>query len=383
MTMLIFLGVYFVVYGGMHVYLYAKLTALLPNSSALLTIAFTLLVIAPVLIIVLENLGYAAHLKWLAQVSYLWMGFAFLLFFISIALDVYQIALLRGSQWTGFNARQWMIPSAIGTPLVAVVVAMIATGYGWWAAQQIKIEKLEIHSPKLQSQTRPLRMVQISDVHLGMLTDPQWLQRLVATIEGLRPDVIVSTGDLLDMQPNDLEHLIQGLARLQPPLGKFAVTGNHEAFAGIDASRDLTQRAGFRLLSFESIQLTNDITLAGIDDPMVQSEHTSKAPSENELLQSISPQQFVILLKHQPRISTSARDLVDLQLSGHIHGGQIAPFNLLTWLSYRVSTGLTHVSDRMQLYVSRGTGVWGPPIRFLADPEVTLIEIGAASPRVH
>jgi len=127
-------------------------------------------------------------------------------------------------------------------------------------------------------------------------------------------------------------------------------------------------------LSFEALRVTDQFTLAGVDDPAVDADYQRK---ETALLQSLAPEQFVVLLKHQPRVSAVARERVDVQLSGHIHGGQIAPFNLFTWLSYRVSTGLTPFGARLRLYVSRGTGVWGPPIRFFADPEITLIELRA------
>jgi predicted MPP superfamily phosphohydrolase len=329
------------------------------------------LVAAPIVVGVMAHFGHAHRIKVVAQVSYLWMGFAFLFFLAALTFDAYGLLMQSAGRHFAFDAAPWIAPSSIG----ALFLAAFATGYGWWAAQQVRVEHVAITSPKLDARSPPLRVVQISDVHLGLLTDERWLQRVVQTVTALQPDVVVSTGDLLDMQPNDLEHLLHAFDALHPRLGKYAVTGNHEAFAGIAASRAVTRRAGFRLLSFEAVPLTRDITLAGVDDPAVAPDHHGK---EAALLQTIAPEQFVILLKHQPRVIADARERVDVQLSGHIHGGQIVPFNLFTWMSYRVSTGLTPFGDRLRLYVSRGTGVWGPPIRFLADPEITLIELHRA-----
>jgi len=369
------LSVYVVVFGGMHVYLYRKLYAIWPQQPTLLITLLAALVIAPVVVGVLAHFGHAHRVKLVAQVSYVWMGFAFLFFCSALLFDAYELLLVRGSEYFAFDAAHGLVPASLGgAPLVALVLAAVATGYGGWAAQQIRVEQLVITSPKFLAQSPPLRIVQLSDVHLGLLTNERWLQRVVDTVAALQPDVLVSTGDLLDIQPNDLDHLLKLFDALQPRYGKFAVTGNHEAFAGIAASRDVTQRAGFRLLSFEALRLTDQLTLAGVDDPAVDADHQRK---ETALLQTLAPEQFVILLKHQPRITAAARERVDVQLSGHIHGGQIAPFNLFTWLSYHVSTGLTPFGERLRLYVSRGTGVWGPPIRFFADPEITLIELRA------
>jgi predicted MPP superfamily phosphohydrolase len=171
------------------------------------------------------------------------------------------------------------------------------------------------------------------------------------------------------------------LHEITPSLGKFAVTGNHEFYAGIDQALAFTAAAGFRVLRGEAVPVGDYLTVAGIDDPAGARREGAPLPDEVPLLAKAQRNRFLLLLKHQPRIRPGAVGLFDLQLSGHVHKGQIFPFNLLTWLSYRIRCGLTELEGGSRLYTSRGTGTWGPPIRFLAPPEVTVITLTPAAQR--
>jgi predicted MPP superfamily phosphohydrolase len=155
----------------------------------------------------------------------------------------------------------------------------------------------------------------------------------------------------------------------------FAVTGNHEFYAGLPQALSFTEQAGFRLLRNEAISLDNALTLAGVDDPAALHGVERKGVPEHDLLQGVSRGRFTVLLKHRPVMDTTSLGLFDLQLSGHVHKGQIFPFNLLTHLFYPVKMGFSTYANGSSLYVSRGTGTWGPPIRFLAPPEITVITL--------
>jgi predicted MPP superfamily phosphohydrolase len=148
------------------------------------------------------------------------------------------------------------------------------------------------------------------------------------------------------------------------------VTGNHEYYAGLDQSLAFLERSGFRLLRGETVTVGDRITLAGVDDPTGGS-----APDEAALLKKEPRTRFTVLLKHRPRVNSEAVSLFDLQLSGHAHRGQIFPFNLLTGLEYPMQNGLYELPGNGYLYTSRGTGTWGPPMRILSPPEMTLFEI--------
>ena len=137
----------------------------------------------------------------------------------------------------------------------------------------------------------------------------------------------------------------------------------------------MAERAGFQMLSYQKASLNGVIHLVGVDDPAVHRRVTMDGPAEQAVLQRTPKEDFTVLLKHQPRLDRASVPWFDLQLSGHTHGGQIFPFHWLTRLVYPAKTGLSQVGDRTWLYVSRGTGTWGPPIRFLAPPEVTVFEL--------
>lgn len=163
---------------------------------------------------------------------------------------------------------------------------------------------------------------------------------------------------------------------INPRYGKFAITGNHEFYAGIENARCFTENAGFTFLRGESVTVAGMINIAGVDDPAGR-YYGLKDISEKGVLSKLPRDKFTLLLKHRPTVDKDAVGLFDLQLSGHAHKGQIFPFSLITRIYYRHTADAGHLKlmDNFYLYVSRGSGTWGPPIRFLAPPEVTVIEL--------
>jgi len=159
------------------------------------------------------------------------------------------------------------------------------------------------------------------------------------------------------------------------PYGKFAVTGNHEFYAGIDRALELTKKAGFKILRGQAVDINGIITIAGVDDEAARGWQKGENTSEKELCSYISCSQYTILLKHRPVSYAESLCVYDLQLSGHTHKGQIFPFFLITRLFFKQYAGFYEVNNNSSLYVNRGTGTWGPPIRFLAPPEITVIDI--------
>lgn len=165
------------------------------------------------------------------------------------------------------------------------------------------------------------------------------------------------------------------LSEVQTKYGKFGVTGNHEFYAGLPQALGCSEKAGLRMLRGEALSVEGLINIAGVDDPAGRYFGQSEAVQESDLLSSLSSDRFTLFLKHRPVISKESLGLFDLQLSGHTHKGQIFPFSLLTGLYYPVDSGLAVLAKGSHLYVSRGAGTWGPPIRFLSPPEVTVIDL--------
>ena len=218
------------------------------------------------------------------------------------------------------------------------------------------------------------RFLQVSDLHLGLLNREGALKRVVSRLKELEPDLLVATGDMVDAQLDHLDGLSDLWGEINPPLGKFAVTGNHEVYAGLGQSLEFLRGSGFTVLRNESRDVGDILTLAGVDDDQVRSSPTD----ESGLLGSRPQGFFTVLLKHRPSVSPGALGRFDLQLSGHTHLGQIFPFRFLTGLQYPRQNGLYDLPGGAKLYTSRGTGTWGPPMRVLAPPELTVFEVRRA-----
>jgi hypothetical protein len=184
----------------------------------------------------------------------------------------------------------------------------------------------------------------------------------------------------VDGELDGVEGLAEILRGIPAPRGKIAVLGNHEYYAGIDRSIAFTRKSGFTLLRDESATIDDAVRIAGVDDPAGARYGRAGGTSEAALLGNRPDGRFTLLLKHRPKLDPATGGNFDLQLSGHTHHGQLFPFRLLTRLAYPLLGGDHPVPGGGILHVSRGTGTWGPPMRFLAPPEITVVDIVRSSP---
>jgi hypothetical protein len=372
-----FLLTFFLIYGGTNLYFYLKVkTAVsageLPNF--FLALFLFLMVFAPLLVRVLEKHGLEVPARLTAYAGYLWMGFLFLFFSASLGIDIYH-GLLHVA---GFIAHRDFTPFFLSKRVafaLPLAWGMAAAIYGFFEARDIKTERVTIFTPKIPRAVGKITIVQISDVHLGLIVREERLQRIADKVKGASPDILISTGDLVDGEINRMTGLAELLNNIKPKYGKFAVTGNHEIYAGIKQALAFTEKAGFRVLRGENVVTGGVINIAGVDDSVNERINHESSVSEKTLLEGLSHEKFTLFLKHRPAIGQESLGLFDLQLSGHVHKGQIFPFNLLTHMFYPVKAGYSMYPRNSALYVSRGTGTWGPPIRFLAPPEITVIEL--------
>ncbi len=366
--MSLFLIFFFLVYGVMHLYLILKVRAVFsfnPEVWFCIIPWMMVMVSSPYLVWVSERTAPEPLARVIAYTAYTWMGILFLYVSASVPIDVYRLLT------TLFSLPSPSRAFALFAPLI---IALSITIYGYLEAGDIRVERFVIKTQRLP-EGRRLRIVQISDVHLGLIIRHRRLRRILDEVRKAEPDILVSTGDLVDGQMNELEGIDVMFREINPPLGKFAVTGNHEFYAGIRESVDFIERAGFRLLRNEGVTIDDIINIAGVDDPAGIRYDPSSGPSEARLLASLPRDRFTILLKHRPILEEDSTGLFDLQLSGHTHKGQLFPFGLITRLYYPVDAGSMRIMDGSYLYVSRGAGTWGPPMRFLSPPEVTVIDI--------
>jgi len=369
------------IWGSMHAYVWARVRAhsgLEPRWAVLLAAAMLLLMVSPIWGMMLTRTGRVGLGRPVETLGMVWTGVFFLFFSVSLLHDLLNVLLAVGGL---------VVPALrcarLGGPRVlaaqaGLVVAVAA--YSAFEAWHIRTECVLIETSKLPAGLPHVRIVQISDVHLGGMVGRRRLARMTRLVSQAAPDLLVSTGDLVDADLADADDLADMLAGLSAPLGKYAVTGNHEYYAGLAAAGDFTRRAGFGLLSNECVRVREGLTVAGVDDETARRFGGGKVWDEQQVLSAADGQDYVVLLKHRPLVEPESLPLFDLQLSGHSHGGQIFPFSLLVAAHYRYGRGLVELAPGKHLYTSRGTGTWGPPMRFLSPPEVTVIDIVRAGP---
>jgi len=375
--MILFLLTILLLYGSLHLYIVFQIGAaftLGPVGTIALVLVLAFMVLAPVLVRITETHGWGRPARLVAHIGYTWMGLAFLFFWFSLAIKSYHGLLVLG----GSLFERDLLDLAL-SPRYALLIpsftALAATLYGTIEARHIRNETVTIRSPKIPRDLGVIRIAQISDVHLGLMVREKALTRILHIVRTIEPDLLVSTGDLVDGETDDMDGLADLLRSIQPKYGKFAVTGNHDFYAGLPKALEFTTRAGFTVLRGEARQVAGSIQIVGVDDPTGVYFGQSPETNEQTLLSGLPAGHFTLVLKHQPQVAKNALPLFDLQLSGHTHKGQIFPFSLIVRLFIPYSHGLVPLPHHAYMYVSRGSGTWGPPIRFLSPPEVTVIEL--------
>ena len=375
-----FLLTIFSLYGAMHAYAFVRLRPFLPAGAVRIAAGclFVAMLLAPILVRVAERGNYELLASFFAWFGYCWMGFLFLLIATLGSIDIFRLA-----SWSvghlGGALPAWLVLDPRRSALAALLVAGSCAIYGGFDALDIRREEVTLRSAKIPAALGRIRIVQLSDVHLGLMIGRERLQRMLDVVEAAHPDIIVVTGDLVDGQVHRLNGLSEQFRAISPRYGMFAVLGNHEYYAGLPQSLDFMRRSGFRVLRKEAVSVAGCLTIAGVDDPAGARWGDTTAIDEDGLLKE-KADTYTILLKHRPAMVAASKGRFDLQLSGHVHKGQIFPFNLVTYLFFPVRAGINPLSESSFLYVSRGTGTWGPPIRFLAPPEVTVIDLLPPSP---
>lgn len=377
MRFLVFFTIFTLIYSSMHLYSFIKAKNALSfgiEVSTGLGIFLVIMIFSPFLVRLFQGKSFESITIIIAYAGYTWMAFIFLFFCISLSTDICKgIAYIIGILSTGDGHRFLLSPTLVF--LANIALAILITCYGYIEAANIRTERITIQSPKIPVKQGKITVVQVSDIHLGLIVRGKRLENILKAVRKENPDILVSTGDLIDGQLDHIESSIELFNTITPAYGKYAVTGNHEFYGGINQAVNLTKRAGFRLLRGEVIKIPGVLNIAGIDDPAGKSFGHKENITEKQLLSTLPKDSFTLLLKHRPTLDKDSSGLFDLQISGHSHKGQIFPFSLIIKLLYPVDSGLLKLNNNRLLYVSRGAGTWGPPIRFLAPPEITVFTI--------
>ena len=316
----------------------------------------------------------------LAWVSLTLMGLFSSLFVLTLVRDGVALVLwLAGVVGLPKVPAHWLDLSAIGVVALALLVTLVGL-YGARKPPRVKI--VDVPMKDLPQALHGFKIAQISDMHIGPTIKRPTMKYVVATINKLEPDVVAITGDLVDGNVYELSRHVAPLAGLRSRHGTFFVTGNHEYYSGVQPWLKYLPTLGVRVLLNEHVILLHHhapIVLAGVTDFSAASYDTSHR-SDVALAVTGAPRAAIkLLLAHQPRSAPAAEAAgFDLQISGHTHGGQFLPWNFFVRFQQPFTAGLHRVNE-MLVYVSRGTGYWGPPKRFGAPSEITLLRLVVAT----
>jgi len=311
--------------------------------------------------------------NWLYFLLSLPMGVVFLIFSTAIIYDISHTIINKSPI---SNKRREFFKKGLDYASVAV-----ALGISGRAMYEAKFIELEIVDVKIKDLKTPYSIVQISDVHIGGLIDQKFIRNIVKKVNVLTPDIVVITGDLVDIALDYAKPALEELKHLQTKYGTYFIVGNHEYLHGIDEIIKTVNSMGIKTLENENVYIGEKgkgFNLAGVYDYMgYRSEHHE--PDLELALKKVDKDSPTVLLAHQPVFIEEVGDDVDLVLSGHTHGGQLYPFRVLVKMVQPYLAGLYQHSKDTQIYVNKGTGFWGPPMRLGASSEITYITIESAS----
>jgi predicted MPP superfamily phosphohydrolase len=363
-----FLAVALSVYGGIHYFIYRSLATLGWSRVPLAAILWVLALSFP-LAHFSGLVGKGKLFYWLNQISSLWMGAAFLLLMTLGAANLLPPLFRLIPGFPGLGKNFWLQ----GALVLAGVMMLI----GWISVRRDpRLTEYTVDRTARYGQNKILKIVQLSDLHIVSGLTDRVLGRAIPRINQLNPDLIFITGDLIDPGPLDVETLVNDLKALKASQGVYAVTGNHEYYAGVQKFLSLMESAGIPVLQNRMAVTTDGFQIAGVNDPgRPGMRYPGQGSDVGLALRELGPDQPSILLSHQPVHLNAAIDKnVDLILSGHTHGGQIFPFHIFVRLVYKYCSGLYHPGPQTDLIVSNGVGWWGPPIRLLAPAQIVVVD---------
>ncbi|GAB1691516.1 metallophosphoesterase [Krasilnikovia sp. M28-CT-15] len=320
--------------------------------------------------------GHGRHLDWAARIADTELGVIWVLFTWALLGNLLRAVLVLAGVADPVRSR------LVSVAVVGITLVLLCWGYAE-AMRVPRVRRVEVRLDRLGPALDGLRVVLITDTHYGPIDRARWSAGVTEVINSLEPDVVAHTGDIADGEVAARRAQAAPLADVRAGLARVYVTGNHEYFSGAQRWVEHMATLGWEALHNRHIVVERGgdrLVIAGVDDrtaggsgvPGHHADHTAA-------LTGTDPDLPVLLLAHQPQqIDGAVAHGVDLQLSGHTHGGQIWPFHYLVRTDQPVLQGLSRHGERTQLYTSRGTGFWGPPFRVFAPSEVTLLTLRRA-----
>jgi predicted MPP superfamily phosphohydrolase len=375
------IGILFHLYVGVRLIPAAPVGAPLRWLAALVLVASVLLIPLGMAARTIEQQPLSDRLAWIGLIT---MGFFSSLLVLTFARDVVLLAihLVNWARGVPIGSPAFTAESALAVPALAVLSS--AVGF-YNARRRAPIVTVDVPIDGLPPALNGFTIVQISDIHVGPTIKRHYVERIVAAVNGLKPDLIAVTGDVVDGAVSHLADHTRPLGELSARHGAFLVTGNHEYYSGADKWVAEFRRLGLTVLMNQHVVLNHDgarAVVAGVTDYNAGSFDPAHKSDPAAALRGAPTDATVrLLLAHQPRSAPAAAAAgYTLQLSGHTHGGQFFPWNFFVRLQQPFVSGLARL-DGLWIYTSRGTGYWGPPKRLGAPSEITRLRLVAGVAR--
>ncbi len=384
----IFLIVAVLVVGGAHRYLWARLVRdpQLPAPwGKVATVFIVAMAIGVFAAPISARLLNYPHSRLVSAAAFTWVGAMFLLLLMLFAVDLVRLGQHLWTRWAAAESsmdpnRRLFLARLFGTAAAAGAATLTGTAVRA-ATRTPSVVEVDVPLARLPAALDGFRIVQITDLHVSATIRRNYVASVVELVNGLKPDLVAVTGDLVDGSVDMLREHTAPLGDLRSTHGTFFVTGNHEYYSGVESWLAETSRLGMRNLRNERVTIgvgPDSFDLAGVDDATAHRFGNGHGADMARAVSGRDQTRELVLLAHQPKAIYDAAPLgTGLVISGHTHGGQIWPWAHLVRLSQPYVSGL-HRHDDTWIYVSRGTGYWGPPMRLAAPHEVTVIRLRRA-----
>lgn len=382
--MILFAVVALTIVGSVHYYLWMRLVrdAALPSPWRQIGTGLVIFlgVSLPAIMVISRSVPLGSA-TWFAYIPYVWMGMMMLFFFLFAAVDIVRGVLMGAHKITASfepadPGRRQLVGRLVAGGAVLTVGTLTAVSV-FNAVKTAVVRRVRVALPGLPRSLDGFRIVQISDLHLGLTRAGDWLSEVVSQVNGLDPDLIAVTGDLVDGSVEQIGEEVKPISGLRAKRGVYFVTGNHEYYSGVEEWLPFIESMGMNVLRNERVQVGDGdeyFYLAGVDDDRSEGMAKGHGPNFARALDGRREGVPTVLLAHQPSaVSRAAQKGVDLILSGHTHGGQIWPFSYLVRLQQPYVKGMYRHDERTRVYVNQGTGLWGPPMRLGTESEITEI----------
>ncbi|MDD5020655.1 MAG: metallophosphoesterase [Endomicrobiaceae bacterium] len=357
---------FLIIYLGAHYYIFHRVSSdlrLTHNASVWFLLVICLLAFFGVFnqIFIYHHAGHNANFNFVIEFAYIWVGMlsiAFTLLFFGNILFIF---------FKNPQIRFYITSTALFLTVFVTIYSYINV-----KVNSPIVKKIEIKVPNLS--VDKFTIVQISDMHINLLTKPAEIKKIVAMVNSLNPDIVAMTGDFID---TDISQTFQDydIDKIKSKYGIFAVSGNHEYYRGIDKFKTSMDNIGYTLIDNKNILINDIIYIAGISDFKASKRFGYEISDFGKAFEGIDFLKPVIFLSHQPEAFAGAEKYpFTLQLSGHTHAGQVPPFDIIEKIIFKHFYGLYN-EDGKYIYVTSGTRWWGPPLRLFSKSEIVYIQL--------